>query len=250
MPESWRVEELDLLAKYFSSNMTELNLYYHLNNLNPGRTYEAMTRQIRRWRAKGFTRSREDARARLRVGYLDIEATNLNADFGMMLCWYIKAAGTDTYYSSCVTSKEMTPKGVRDKRVVGDLLDAMQNFDVLYAHYGSDRRFDFPYIRTRALKWNYDGHLTLLKNNKFIRDTWLISRNKLKLSRNSLANIAKFLGLTEEKTALDPSVWNDAMLGCGKALEYVDVHCKADVDVLEAVHGRLKCVEKETFVGF
>lgn len=249
MPE-WRVEELDLLTKYFSSGMTELNLYYQLQKLNPARTYEAMTRQIRRWRGKGFTRVKEDALEKLRIGFLDIEATNLNADFGYMLCWYIKAEGKDHYDHACVTKKEMQTKGKRDKRVVSELLDAFDNYDILFAHYGSDRRFDLPYIRTRALYWGFDDRLSRLRNEKFISDTWITSRNKLKLSRNSLANLSKFLGVEAEKTPLDPSVWNDAMLGDTQALKYVDIHCKADVDVLEAVQARLKSVEKRQMKGF
>ena len=148
MPE-WTQKEQVVMEKYFCSGITEMTLYKKLFKLNPHRTYEAMTRRLRKMRTDGWERDKDKAFKHLRIGYLDIEATNLNANFGYMISWYIKKEGKNEYDFSVIKKSEINNYDF-DKRLTKELLAAMRNYDVLYTHYGADRRFDIPFIRTRA----------------------------------------------------------------------------------------------------
>jgi uncharacterized protein YprB with RNaseH-like and TPR domain len=114
----------------------------------------------------------------------------------------------------------------------------MGKYDIIYAHYGSDRRFDIPFIRTRALKHNMEG-LIPKRNQLFIMDTYPISRNKLKLHSNRLDSIGEHLGCKTGKTRLSPNMWQRAAIGDKKALDYIVDHNKKDVQLLEEIHKRI-----------
>ena len=231
----WTVDEIDLVQKWFCNKWTKMTLYHRLQKLPPRRSYEAMCRKIRRMRKQGWTRDKEDAIQKLRVGYLDIECTHLKGNFGYILCWYIKAAGKNKFYKSVITRREILNYEF-DKRVVRELLEAFDNFDVLWTHYGSDWRFDLPYIRTRAFAHGMENLLPN-KGEKFIKDTFPISRKKLALHSNRLDSIADHLGIkTVQKTKLAPEKWRLAAVGHKESLEYIDKHNKHDVIILERVH--------------
>lgn len=244
----WTNAELDEFEKYFQTNITKKTLYERLHRHNPARSYESMSRKIRKMRDKGgYIKRRDQAYASLRVGYLDIEATHLKADFGFILSWCIKAAGVDRIDYSVITKDEIE-KYKFDKRVVRELLETMRDrYDILYAHYGGDWRFDIPYIRTRALINDLDDLLPE-HMEKFVRDTWPIARKKLALSRNSLDVIADACGIRDvQKTKVDREMWRLAAHGHQEALKYVLDHNEKDVIILERVHERLKKFETPSF---
>ena len=242
----WTKDETDLIESYFTTSITELNLYNKVQMLNPNRTFEAVMRMIRRYKEEGYERNRAKILKKLRIGYLDIEATNLNGNFGMMLSWYIKREGKNEYDNSVITKKEIFNYNF-DKRLVKELLEAFKNYDVLYTHYGSDRRFDLPFIRTRAYAHNMEKSLPEYMEN-FIMDTYPIARNKLKLHSNRLGSIAEALGVNGVvKTPLSPRQWQLATAGQPKALEYISLHNKRDVQLLERVHKKLKCIERPIY---
>jgi len=90
-----------------------------------------------------------------KIGFLDIETTNLNANFGVILCWSIKPLNQE------VVSDILSPKDFKsadefyiDKRVVKSLIQEMMKYDRLVTHYGT--RFDIPFIRSRALACNVE----------------------------------------------------------------------------------------------
>lgn len=231
----WTTKELKLLKKFFDSNITEMTLYQRIHKVNPRRTYEAMTRKLRYMKAAGWKRNKAAAIKTLRVGYLDIETTNLNADFGFILTWYIKSKDKNEYHFGIINRREIF-NGNFDKRIVRELLNTLKKYDVIYTHYGSDRRFDVPYIRTRAFA---NGLQDLLPRymEKFIMDTWSAARNKLRLHSNRLDSIAEALGIESvKKTPLSPKKWRLAAIGDTKALEYIARHNKRDVQLLEKVH--------------
>lgn len=244
--ERWTIEEQEQMDKYFTTNITEMTLYKRLHNINPNRTYEAMMRRLRRMREQGYVRNKDVAIKKLRIGYLDIEATNLNGNYGFMLSWYIKTKGKNEYKHSVIKKGEIYNYSF-DKRLVEELLEALKHYDVLYTHYGSDWRFDIPFIRTRAFRHSIEDKLPD-NMEKFIMDTYPIAKSKLKLSSNRLGTIAELLGIKNvKKTSVDPDVWERAIAGDPKALEYVRDHNKKDVQILERVHSRLEKVEKPIY---
>jgi DNA polymerase elongation subunit (family B) len=245
MTERWNDEEMRELGKYFKGNMTAITLFPRLKKINPSRTYEAMMTKIRHMRESGYEQLREASMKTLRVGYLDIEASNLNGDFGMILSWYIKTAGKNEYFSSVITKKEIFDYNF-DKRIVEELLETFKKYDVLYTHYGADGRFDVPFIRTRAFSHGLQDRLPR-NMEMFIQDTYPIAKYKLRLHNNRLDSIADAIGVTIKKTPLSPHIWALASVGHPESLEYIEIHNKRDVQILERVHQKLKSVEKPGF---
>lgn len=185
-------------------------------------------------RRSGFSRPNEDMFRRLRVGYLDIECSNLNADFGEILTWCIKPRGSSEIEFACIDRDDVL-NYVGDQRVVLELLAALEGFDAIYTHYGVHFRFDFPFLNARAIKWGL--HKWLPDPGKlFIFDTYMLSRKNLKLSSNRLERIRSHFGISTKKTALDGDIWNYASRGHPGALKYVLQHNRNDVIILEKVH--------------
>lgn len=169
-----------------------------------------------------------------RVGYVDIEATNLKANFGVVICWCILPNKTNTFIEGCVTPDEMKgiggKKPTRDKRIIGELGVALRKFDRLVVHYGTDRKFDFPFLRSRAL-WH--GADFPKYKELWVTDTWSIAKCKLCLSSNRLATIADFLHIKTKKTPITTEHWLDALSGFQESLDYILDHCHRDVKILK-----------------
>jgi len=144
----WEKSELDLIEKYFNKNLSELTLFKNITDINPNRTYGAVLRKIYDFKEQGW--DKKPHLKHLRVGYLDLECTGLQANFAHILSWYIKAKGQNKYYSGVITKKEIFD-GEFDKRIVKELLEAFSNFDILYTHYGC--LTPGHHILTSNLKW-------------------------------------------------------------------------------------------------
>jgi len=168
------------------------------------------------------------------IGFVDIEATNLNADFGYILCYSIK--GLDSKLKNC----SVTPQDIRsykfDRRVVRQFVTDIEPFDRLVGYYSKDYRFDIPYLRTRALRWGLD----FPEYKEFLfTDVYDLVKPKLKLHRNRLEAVCDLLGIPSKEHRLNPDIWQKAQAGSKQALDYISTHCNEDVLSLEAVYKRL-----------
>jgi uncharacterized protein YprB with RNaseH-like and TPR domain len=170
-----------------------------------------------------------------KIGFLDIEASNLSADFGIMLCYAIKNADSDKVYCRTITKKELTGSTI-DKNVVKSCIDDMRKFTRLITYYGAN--FDIPYIRTRATIHKLDFPLY---GEILHEDLYQVVRRKFRLSRRRLDTAARNLLGASEKTYLDPIKWIRGLQGDTEALKYIEEHCIHDVRELEklfrALHG-------------
>jgi len=177
------------------------------------------------------------------IGYFDIETSNLNADFGIMYSYAFKVDGEDTYYCSRVTKDELR-NGTLDKRLVKDCIKDMMKFDVIITYYGT--RFDIPYLRSRALYYNYD----IFPMYGYIKhiDVYSMVKNKLKMHNGRLESACRFLGI-EGKTHLDSRYWVRAMTGDEQALEYILEHNKKDVEITEKLYKRLEPYYRRTNIS-
>ncbi len=239
--QSWTDAELHQFERYFKSLISQLTLFQKIREINPDRSYESISRQIRRMREQdGRIPSKEATKAALRVGYFDIESTGLN-QFGLMLCWHIKAAGKNHFDSGIIKRSELLNYSF-DKRITSELLTAFKNYDVIYGHWAVDGRFDIPMIRTKALWHGIEDELPS-RNQIYILDTWDIAKRKLRLHSNRLDAIGDALGIKVKKTPLSARTWQMAAYGEPKALAYIFHHNRNDVLLLEEIHKRLKCVE-------
>jgi len=172
-----------------------------------------------------------------KVGFLDIETSNLDANFGIILTYCIKVGGKKTILTGQVNGKDIAkyPSDKTDTRVVQSLVTDMLKFDRIVTHYGS--RFDIPFIRTRAL---YDGVDFPQFGSIRQDDTWIMARHKLKLNSNRLETIARTILGSSDKTHLEFKYWIAATRGDEKAIAYILQHNKFDVTDLEKIWLKLR----------
>ena len=165
-----------------------------------------------------------------KVGYFDIETTNLKATYGIMLCWCIYDKANDVMHESVITKKDLA-NGKLDKRVVQDLLNTMTKFDRIYTFYGT--RFDLPFARTRAV---VHGLKFPIFQSIQHQDVYYLVRNKFCLHSNRLAVACETLLGRTRKTRIDPNTWTSALQGKKAALDYIQTHCQYDVHDLADLH--------------
>ena len=83
-----------------------------------------------------------------KIACLDIETSNLQANFGIILSWVIKTVG-GSY------SKDVIKQGDKlDCQIVKSCVNALCKFNRVVGHYST--YFDIPFLRTRALYWGID----------------------------------------------------------------------------------------------
>jgi uncharacterized protein YprB with RNaseH-like and TPR domain len=164
----------------------------------------------------------------------DLETTNLSADFGVVLCGVVKPAhGRPKIFRADKLNRHWSECRSNDREVILAIVRELAQYDIWVAHNG--QRFDVPFLRTRLLAHNMEP----LPNKKLI-DPVLLARNKLRMSFNSLSQVANHLGVNS-KTEVEPRQWLEAALdGSRKAMSYIVDHCVQDVYVLEKVVGALK----------
>jgi len=172
----------------------------------------------------------------LKILAYDIEASNLNADFGIVL----------TFGSKFVEHGKVEVLNILDyldksqdlikaeKRLLIDISTRMLTADVWLGHFST--WYDLPFINTRLLY----HRLPILPPNFSQLDTWKIARNRLKLRNNRLITISEFLGTEDEKNAIKPEQWIRALGRDRKSMAYIVDHNRRDVLVLEEAYLRLR----------
>lgn len=167
-----------------------------------------------------------------KVGFLDIETSNLSADFGIMFTYVIKVLDADEYYTHLITPQEL--QSTLDRKVVTQLAEDIQRFDLLVTYYGT--KFDIPFARTRAVNLGIEFPDFGSIQHK---DAYYIVRNKFRLSRNRLENASRILIGKTEKTHMAPEEWIRALMGDEKSLAYIQDHCIKDVKDLEKLYKKV-----------
>lgn len=172
-----------------------------------------------------------------RIGFWDIETTNLKANYGIMLCYAIADANSDKVYTGCITKGQL--KTCLDEKIVKDCIRDLRKFDRVIGYYSS--RFDGPFLRTRALSLGVDfpEYGELLHN-----DLYYVVRNKLSLHSNRLEHACKALFGQTEKTKIEPNYWVKALMGDAESLAYIHDHCIHDVLELKKLYNRLHVFQK------
>lgn len=167
-----------------------------------------------------------------RIGFFDIEASNLKSDFGIILTYAIKAHNEDTIYQQTITKRDLST--CLDEKVVRQCVNDLQKFDRVCTWYGAN--FDMKFLRSRALALGIDfpEYGSILHN-----DIYYIAKNKLCLSSNRLDNVSRALFGDTVKTRIVPEKWIKALMGDKDALAYIAEHCRLDVIELEKVYNAL-----------
>jgi uncharacterized protein YprB with RNaseH-like and TPR domain len=169
-----------------------------------------------------------------KIGFLDIEATSLNASFGYMICYCIQP------YRGKMISRSIVPQDILsfnfDKNLIVQFVLDIQGFDRLVGYYSKDYRYDIPFLRTRALKWGVS--FPAYKEFMF-SDCYDLVKKKLKLHRSRLENACDLLEIPSKGHRLNPSIWMKSQAGDQASLDYILKHCKEDVISLRAVWTKL-----------
>ena len=168
----------------------------------------------------------------MKIAHLDLECSNLNADWGVIICACIK--WDDGQSKGKLQSFRMTDYEqediMDDSGVCMDVRDALDKADMWVSWYGS--KFDVPYLQARLLKHKQHTASTMTPHI----DLWRTSRYQLKLSSNRLANVERFFSLRAGKTAIDQGVWIKAISGHKPSMAQVVKHCREDVKMLEEMY--------------
>jgi uncharacterized protein YprB with RNaseH-like and TPR domain len=162
--------------------------------------------------------------------FLDIESSSTRADSGQITA--IGIIKDDKKEVKFVDSPE------NEREVLEWLKEKLKGCDLIINWYGSG--FDLPYIISRAIKNNIDLH-ELLKIPSL--DLCRFCQERLKLTKNSLVEVARFLKIEKDDELSGKEVqrlYMDAIRGNGKAKEAITNHCLSDLDTLQKIFERLK----------
>lgn len=169
----------------------------------------------------------------MKIKLWDLECSNLNADFGIVLCGGVKVYGEKKPEVISISDfKSFKKDPTDDKELVQAIADNISDADVWVTWYGS--RFDKPYLNSRLLY----HRLKPLPPVPHI-DGWRVARNNLKIHSNRLASVSEFLGLAN-KTPIVQSKWVRALAGHKPSLQYIIEHCRQDIVVLEEAYEILR----------
>jgi uncharacterized protein YprB with RNaseH-like and TPR domain len=163
-----------------------------------------------------------------------LETTNLNADYGIILCSGFKVVGEGKPWILSINDyPEYKKDCTNDKRLVKDIAHEVIKADAILTWFGT--YFDLPFLNTRLLFHKLPGIPSTIPHI----DGWKTARYKLKLRNNRLNTVQDFLQLPTEKDAVKGPIWIKAISGDERALRYIINHCRKDIMVLEEAYERL-----------
>lgn len=169
----------------------------------------------------------------IKICYVDIETTGIDgADVELMLSWAIKERGNKVY-CDCITKSELFD-GSFDRRIVKSCIEKLREFDIIIGYYS--KRFDIPFLRTKAVKYDLDFPTY---EEAYHWDLYDTIKRKFNLSRRSLDAATKYFGIAG-KTHLDREIWLKARYGDKESLKYVLEHNINDTIITEALHDKLE----------
>lgn len=173
-----------------------------------------------------------------KIGFLDIEATDLSAPWGFILC-YVLGDEKGSLIKKAITLEDLY-KAEFDKNLLRQFCEDIKPFDRIVGHYIGDRKYDLPMLRSRAELW----HLPFPQYKfHYITDTHLILKNKFRLKSNSLRSGCDFFGITSKEHPIIQKYWNYLMTGNKKlmqrAINYILLHCVEDVISTRKLYKRI-----------
>lgn len=168
-----------------------------------------------------------------RIGILDIETSDLKADFGYVFSYCIKDLG------GSIRHRTLTPleirSGIFDRDLIKQFIADCNHYDRYVTFFGT--WFDLPFLRSRALRWGLDfPRLDSIKHT----DMWMNVKRKLKLRNNRLQTACDFLDIESKGHRLNPHIWMRANTGEPKALNFILTHNKEDVVSTEKLFRRME----------
>lgn len=173
----------------------------------------------------------------------DLETSNLNANYGFILCAGWKKLGQKKTHVIKISDFPLyKKKRTNDREVARAMRDVLIDADGCVTWFG--KYFDIPFLNSRLLAHGLDPMPPFGSTHV---DGWRIARNHLKLNSNRLNVVSEFINSKERKSPVLGPEWIDAMAGDKQALKYVYEHCRKDVEVLEEVYNKIKILDPNHF---
>jgi len=161
----------------------------------------------------------------------DIETSNLQADFSVLLTACIKPYGRDSIVFRADNYPEWTNDRANDYQITKAIAEELRRHAIVIGHYSS--KFDIPFLRAKMTKHSLEPLPQM-----FGIDSWRIAKNNFQVQSRRLKNLAEFFDIGEKETVEGP-LWMDAAYnGDKEAMDKIVQHNIKDVEILE----RLACI--------
>lgn len=211
-----------------------------VSEVNWQELHKITTNDKSRLEARKLNSIRNDMlRYKEKIGFLDIEASNLSATFGIVLTYCIGNNENDKIIKRQIEFKDWY-SGKQDQMLMKQFIEDAKLFDRFVVHYGGDRRFDIPFLRTRCVFW---GLKFPEYKDMCISDTWVMLKNKFKLHSNRLETACTFYDIETKGHKMQPNIWAKLNTGNPKlwkpAMSYIMVHNIEDVVSLKALYNKI-----------
>lgn len=169
----------------------------------------------------------------MRIALFDLETWDLSPEFGPILCASVLSLPSEeliTLRQDHYVDRGEAEDMVDDEELVTDLRDLLSDHHLLSAYYG--KGFDWPCLQTR-LKAHNEGTM----NPKLFFDPIYAYRGwrGFKPKSSSLEDVAKFLGMEEEKKEMRPEMWLKARAGNTEMMDEAVERCESDVRLLRKI---------------
>ncbi len=147
------------------------------------------------------------------------------AEAGFTLCWAAKRLG----------KKKVTYRSVHhhgEEKMVRDAWDLLNESDMVI-HYNG-KKFDIPKLNQEFLRFGLGPPSPFQQI-----DLYLTAKSRFKLLSNSMAYVAKLLGLESKLHHKGMALWTECMAGNKASWKTMKDYNIQDVHVLEQVYGKL-----------
>lgn len=177
----------------------------------------------------------------MKFAILDIETSNLNADFGFVICAVVKEYNNNNLKIFRIDNyKGWNTAKYNDKEMIKDIVKELNKYDGVITYNG--RNFDLPFLRSQIIAYDLE-HLPSL----FHVDVYYATKYRLRLHNSKLNTLITFLNTyrsgkkrLEEKTAINSLYYKQAITGDKKGINKLVHHCVKDVVALEQCYDYLK----------
>lgn len=162
---------------------------------------------------------------------LDLETSNLDADFSILLTACIKPFGKPALVFRADAYPSWATNRADDKAITKAIADELRKHAVVITHYGT--KFDVPFLRAKLVKHGLEPLPPM-----FAIDSWRIAKDNFKVSSRRLKTLAEYFQIGT-KDGVEGGLWMKAAYeGNTEAMNQIVEHNVVDVDVLE----KLACI--------
>jgi len=156
----------------------------------------------------------------------DIETSNLNADFSILLSAVILPFGEAPIVFRADDYPEWKTDRANDRSITKAISDELRQHAIVITHYGL--YFDTPFLRAKMLR-----HRLAPLPQMFAIDSWSIAKKSFKVSSRRLKNLAEYFEVGN-KEGVEGALWMEAAYnGSKEALDKIVEHNIIDCRVLE-----------------